>query len=230
MTQARNNSKQYNPENLDDLIQNFRKIAGKGYGSGPVSKMIIRPTIVRELAAIVQSGDQRMWYVKSIVDHGFDRKTAYKIVNEAFRLAEPRWKEEMLTIQTDPEKAKYSEAGAGTPASSATKAAPKQAAPAIPATKAAKAEPLMNGDARESDGFVYDCRLQDYRDPKTLTSGFHFARENKIWDARERQKVPISAVPDGYKRIEDGWEWDSYMKMYRDPKGGTNPYGLELTK
>lgn len=112
MTQAGNNGKQYSTEVLDDLRQEFRKIAEKGYGSGSVSKRFMTPAIVRELAAIVQFGDQRTWYVKSIVNHGFALSTAYKIVNKAFRLAEPRWREEILAGQTNPDKANLSEATA----------------------------------------------------------------------------------------------------------------------
>jgi hypothetical protein len=218
MTQTR--SSQCDPAVLDDLAQDFRKIAGKR-PDGMVSKKSMTSAIIRELVAVAKFGDPRIWYVRAIVDRGFDRKTAYKIVREAYRQAETRWKAEMSAGQPYPDKANISKAHSATSGGGETKTAPAQVA---------KTEKPLNGDVRESDGFVYDGGLRDYRDPATLISGFRFVREDLVWDAREGKKVLIKTLPDGYKRIEDGWEWDASMCRYRDPKGGNNPYGLNLAK
>ncbi|MHB0889217.1 hypothetical protein [Acidithiobacillus sp.] len=218
MTQTR--SSQCEPAVLDDLAQDFRKIAGKR-PDGMVSKKSMTSAIIRELVAVAKFGDPRIWYVRAIVDRGFDRKTAYKIVREAYRQAETRWKAEMSAGQPypDPDKANIPKAPAATSGGGETKTAPAQAA---------KPEKPLNGDARESDGWVWDKDLQDYRDPQTLVSGFYRVRDHHVWDAREGKFVNESTLPDGYKRIEDGWEWNSTMHAYRNPKGGNNPFGLNL--
>ena len=215
MTQTRNS--RCDPAVLDDLAQDFRKIAGKR-PDGMVSKKSMTSAIIRELVAVAKFGDPRIWYVRAIVDRGFDRKTAYKIVKEAYRQAEPGWKAEMSAGRPSPDKARIPAVPAAT---SGDRAKPSPA-------PAAKSDKPLNGDARESDGWVWDKDLQDYRDPKTLVSGFYRVRDHHVWDTREGKFVNESTLPDGYKRIEDGWEWDSTMHAYRDPKGGNNPFGLNL--
>ncbi|MBU2828951.1 hypothetical protein [Acidithiobacillus ferriphilus] len=159
MTQTR--SSQCDPAVLDDLAQDFRKIAGKR-PDGMVSKKSMTSAIIRELVAVAKFGDPRIWYVRAIVDRGFDRKTAYKIVREAYRQAETRWKAEMSAGQPYRDKANISKAPSATSGGGETKTAPAQVA---------KTEKPLNGDVRESDGFVYDKDMRDYRDQATLTSG-----------------------------------------------------------
>ena len=99
MTQA--TKRQCDPAVLDDLAQDFRKIAGKR-PDGMVSKKSMTQAIIRELAAVAKFGDPGIWYVRAIVDRGFDRKTAYKIVRDAYRQAEPGWKAEMSAGRPSP--------------------------------------------------------------------------------------------------------------------------------
>ncbi len=97
-------SGQCDPAVLDDLARDFRKIAGKR-PDGMVSKKSMTQAIIRELVAVAKFGDPKIWYVRAIVDRGFDRKTAYKIVKEAYRQAEPRWRTEISADRASPGKA-----------------------------------------------------------------------------------------------------------------------------
>lgn len=217
-------AKTYSYADIQKLKEEWKRIgAGAVLEDTLYAKRAIRIAAKDMADTILDVSMDRSEYVHSLIRGGFHRSTAFEIVKLAFAMAAERHEIAMRKIpdsapkpiSTQSRMAGTAESG-GVEAKGNTKPAPVQSA-----------KPL-NGDARESDGWVWDKDLQDYRDPQTLPSGFPRVRDRHVWDRREGKFIDESTLPDGYKRIDDGWEWSSTMHAYRDPKGGKNPYGLNL--
>jgi hypothetical protein len=186
------------------------------------AKRAIRYMVVEMADAIIDPRQDQTPYIQSLVRRGVRYATAHRIAKAAFAIAVEKWQQRDAVT-----KATAVASPVSAPATPVAASRGGEAKGKIKPAPVQSAKPL-NGDARESDGWVWDKDLQDYRDPQTLKSGFQRVRDRHVWDRREGTFIDESTLPDGYKRIEDDWEWNSTMHAYQDPKGGKNPCGLNL--
>lgn len=213
--------KTYQTKDILALKEEWKKIAMGAITEDTLpAKRAIRYMVIEMSDAIIDPRQDQTPYIQSLVRRGVRYATAHKIAKAAFAIAMEKWKQRDAITKATPiaSPASVSPFATSSGVEAKGKAKPAQVQSAKP----------LNGDARESDGWVWDKDLQDYRDPQTLTSGFHRVRDRHVWDAREGKFVDEGTLPDGYKRIEDDWEWNSTMHAYQDPKGGKNPFGLNL--
>jgi hypothetical protein len=214
--------KTYQTKDILALKEEWKKIAMGAITEDTLpAKRAIRYMVIEMADAIIDPRQDQTPFIQSLVRRGVRYATAHRITKTAFSIAMEKWQQrDAVTKATD----------AASPVSAPANhvAASGGGTKKTPPAPSAKSDKPLNGDARESDGWVWDKDLQDYRDPKTLVSGFYRVRDHHVWDTREGKFVNESTLPDGYKRIEDGWEWNSTMHAYRDPKGGNNPFGLNL--
>ncbi len=207
--------KTYQTKDILALKEEWKKIAMGAITEDTLpAKRAIRYMVVEMADAIIDPRQDQTPFIQSLVRRGVRYATAHRITKAAFSIAMEKWQQRDAVTKATVAASPVAAPGGGA----------KKTPPAPPA----KSDKPLNGDARESDGWVWDKDLLDYRDPQTLVSGFYRVRDHHVWDTREGKFVDESTLPDGYKRIEDGWEWSSTMHAYRNPKGGNNPFGLNL--
>ncbi|MBU2842582.1 hypothetical protein [Acidithiobacillus thiooxidans] len=90
------------------------------------------------------------------------------------------------------------------------------AAKPVPApTQPEPAIQLRNGDENQA-GDVWIEKAQKYVPKSKLISGFR-KLNGDVWDAEKGEFIPGNSIKHGHVRVEDGWEWHSSLRMYRNP-------------
>ncbi|MBU2788197.1 hypothetical protein HFQ13_08260 [Acidithiobacillus sp. VAN18-1] len=74
---------------------------------------------------------------------------------------------------------------------------------------------IRNGDENQA-GDVWVEKAQKYVPKSKLISGFR-KMNGDVWDSGKGEFVRGSSIKHGHVRIEDGWEWHSSLRRYRNP-------------
>ncbi|MBU2770096.1 hypothetical protein [Acidithiobacillus caldus] len=163
------------------------------------------------------------YYVYQLVDKGFRLGTARRIVKKARAMAATI---EMPVVVQQPA-ANPAPAPVVTPAPVTAPASggvmvvgkekgAEAAAKPVPApTQPEPAIQLRNGDENQA-GDVWIEKAQKYVPKSKLISGFR-KLNGDVWDAEKGEFIPGNSIKHGHVRIEDGWEWHSSLRMYRNP-------------
>ncbi|MBU2787651.1 hypothetical protein HFQ13_05425 [Acidithiobacillus sp. VAN18-1] len=228
--------KRHGPMSIEQILKVDQRIQRMAENAAPslVSDRHVVPVLAEKIARTMayHKSIPDSSYIQELVLESFNIKTARRIVKKARALAaaievpvvihQPTASPTPAPVVTPasvpaPTSGGGSSSGGGGSGGVVGKEKTVEAAEKH-APASAQPEPviqLRNGDENQA-GDVWVEKARKYVPKSKLISGFR-KLNGDVWDAEKREFIPGNSIKHGHVRIEDGWQWHSSLRMYRNP-------------
>ncbi|MBU2754678.1 hypothetical protein HFU84_13940 [Acidithiobacillus sp. CV18-2] len=219
--------KRHGPMSIEQILKIDQRIQRMAENAAPslVSDRHVVPILAEKIARTMayHKSIPDSSYIQELVLESFNIKTARRIVKKARALAttievpvvihQPAASPAPAPVVTPASVTAPTSGGGVVVGKEKGAEAAEKHAPA--STQPEPAIQPRNGNENQA-GDVWIEKAQKYVPKSKLISGFR-KMNGDVWDSERGEFVRGSSIKHGHVRIEDGWEWHSTMRRYRNP-------------